>query len=152
MQIMQLQICQQIMNVGSSGLIKIYLLFDTKIINNDTFVLVYISAQESDTVNDWINYIISRREEVLERCGSPGLNPIPLGQYPLVQQSSVESEPPPVIKPKRVQRLFIFGWMRIHLIHKYSRRDNYKFPHDHFILGHTTPVPMYLDNHQAHVH
>ena len=70
-------------------------------IKNGIFV-GFFSAQESDTVNDWIDLIISRREEVLERCGSPGLNPIPLGQYPLAQQSSVDSDQSSVVKPKRV--------------------------------------------------
>ena len=60
------------------------------------------SAEECYTVKDWINLILSRREEVLERCGSPGLNPIPLGQYPLVQQSSLESNQTPVVRPKKV--------------------------------------------------
>ena len=66
--------------------------------------IYFFLAQNCSTVKEWIEFIHSRRDEVLERCGSPGLNPIPLGQYPIVNQSFIDSDQIPIPKPKKVKQ------------------------------------------------
>ncbi len=61
-------------------------------------------------MREWLHLVLSQREEVLLRCGSPGLEPVPLGRYPLLDppQPSTDPEPSdqtPPAKPRKVTTL-----------------------------------------------
>ncbi len=57
-------------------------------------------------MHEWIELILSKRSDVLDRTVSPGLNPIPTGQYPPPKQTSTDTDQQVQPKPKKVRLLY----------------------------------------------